>query len=269
MSLENVTWLVQSNLGSTSDTADLIQRACVEEGCQYHPLRVTPFSYSLPEDMPNIEPPFVFYGRTSLILGAYKDDYWKSGVFFNPHKFSPEQYFEHWGGKMLNSDCSLVALRDVDKLPYAPDERVFIRPNDDLKFFAGGVVTFEHLLSMKQNATDSVDEPINLSSTILVAAQKHICAEWRLFMIGTQFISGSQYLPKASSFVPQEVIDFACASASEWTPENVFVIDIAMLEDDNLRIIECNCFNGSGFYESNLNQIVRQVSLYAKLNFSH
>jgi len=215
--------------------------------------------------MPDVPGPFVFYGRTSLILGAYNDAYWKNGVFFNPEAFSPEQYLKNWGDKMLNADARMCVLKDVDSLPYVANDQIFVRPNDDLKFFTGGVMSFEQLVSMKHNATNSTDEPINLNTVVVVSSPKEITAEWRLFMIGDNLVTGSQYLPKTSSHIPAEVITFASHSAKEWSPAEVFVMDIALLSNGQLKIIECNCFNGSGFYDSDLTRIVRQVSLYVKL----
>jgi len=41
----SITWIVQDNLGSTSSTADSIKRACENEGQDYAPIQVIPFSY--------------------------------------------------------------------------------------------------------------------------------------------------------------------------------------------------------------------------------
>jgi hypothetical protein len=44
-----------------------------------------------------------------------------------------------------------------------------------------------------------------------------------------------------------------------WTPAEVFVMDIGE-SLKNLYVIECNCFNSSGFYKSDLDKIIKDVS---------
>lgn len=258
--LTNVTWIVQDNLGSTSSTAESIRLACLEEGCEYSPVQVIPFSYELPE-MPRIDNPFVMYGRTSMILGAHKDEFWKRGVFFNPDTFSPAEYVKNFGSLMLNFDMRVIRLGDVIDLDYQDEQVLFVRPNDDLKMFVGGTITYAQLLDMSNNSTDNQEEPINIHSEIVVSSAKEIDREWRLFIVCGKVATGSQYLPGVTGFVPPEVIAFAESAAKIWTPHDVFVMDIAAVNGE-LKIIECNCFNGSGFYLSDLNLLIRAASKY-------
>lgn len=262
----NVTWIVQDNLGSTSSTAESLRMACLEEGCDYSPIQVIPFSYELPE-MPQIDNPFVMYGRTSMILGAHNDEFWKRGVFFNPDTFAPSEYVKNWGELMLNSDMRVVTLGDVHNLDYQDDHKLFVRPNDDLKMFVGGIMTYGQLLEMSNNSTDNPEEPINVHSSVVLASAKEIDREWRLFVVCGKVVTGSQYLPQVVGFVPPEVTSFAESAAKIWTPHDVFVMDIAAVEGE-LKIIECNCFNGSGFYLSDLNLLVRAASKYQESTWS-
>lgn len=266
----SITWIVQDNLGSTSSTADSIKRACENEGQTYLPIQVIPFSSELPEK-PEIDGKFVLYGRTTLMLNALADDFWKHGLFFTPELFTPVCYTKHWGEMMLNYDAFVVKLRDVCEIRdeelnhMSMDSKFFIRPNDDLKLFSSGVVTLALLNEMMENATEDTSEPVNLNTEIYLSSVKNIDREWRLIMVDGKFISGSQYLPNMSPVVPHEVIELAETAASIWTPAPVFVMDIAA-DGRRLKIIECNCFNGSGFYESDLDLIIRTVSKYVELS---
>lgn len=259
----SITWVVQDNLGSTSSTAGSIQRACEMTGQNYVPIQVVPFSQALPE-MPCVEGKFVLYGRTTLILAASADEYWKDGVFFNPDTFTPKSYLDNWGEKMLNFDASLIKMRDVEQLRYPACRELFVRPNDDLKMLSGGVITFEQLCQMYDNATEDLNEPINLNTELVIASKKMINREWRLFVVDGNIVAGSQYIPDVRSFIPDEVMQFAKSAIEIWSPDSVFVMDIAE-DNENLKIIECNCFNGSGHYASNLEHIVHAVSKYMEL----
>jgi hypothetical protein len=156
----SITWIVQDNLGSSSSTAASIKRACENEGQTYLPIQVIPFSSELPEK-PEIDGKFVLYGRTTLMLNALADDFWKQGLFFTPELFTPKCYIEHWGELMLNSDAFVVKLRDVceirdSELNHMPMEsEFFVRPNDDLKFLPSGVITLGRLNEMMGCATDN------------------------------------------------------------------------------------------------------------------
>lgn len=266
----SITWIVQDNLGSTSFTADEIKKACQNEGQTYLPIQVIPFSNELPE-IPKIDGKFVLYGRTTLMLNAFANDFWKQGLFFTPELFTPECYKKHYGEMMLNCDAFVIKFRDVCEIrdgqlnPMPMESKFFVRPNDDLKLFPSGVYTLNDLNEMMNNATEDLTEPVNLNTEISISSVKNINREWRLIMVDGRFITGSQYLPQMASVVPTEVIEIAETAATIWTPAPVFVMDVA---DDggNFKIIECNCFNGSGFYKSNLDLVIRTVSKYMELS---
>lgn len=260
----SISWIVQNNLGSTSSTAESIKYACEQEGQTFVPIQVVPFSHDLP-DFPEIEGKFVLYGRTTLMLNAYHHPLWQKGLYFEPDLFTPKCYLEHWGELMLNHDAiftvlsqSVNAVKDKFK-SIQRDDMLFVRPNDDLKYFAGGMMPFSRLIDMMENSLDG--EPVNPNTELVISLPKNIDREWRLFVVDGKVVTGSQYLPSASAFVPQGVIDFAEKVVSTWSPVSIFVIDIASASN-NFKIIECNCFNGSGFYHSDLNKLVRMVSKY-------
>jgi hypothetical protein len=94
-----------------------------------------------------------------------------------------------------------------------------------------------------------------------VAEVREIDAEWRLFLVGSSVVSGSMYRPSAERSLPKELVEFAEAAAQRFRPAPVFVMDMARVEH-TWKIVECNCFNGSRFYEADVNAIVRAVSRF-------
>ena len=60
---------------------------------------------------------------------------------------------------------------------------------------------------------------------------------------------------------PQDVISFAEDRCQEYTPHDVFVMDIG-LSGDTYFIIECGCMNGAGFYKADISKIVKSVTEY-------
>jgi hypothetical protein len=96
---------------------------------------------------------------------------------------------------------------------------------------------------------------------VVVAEVQEIDAEWRLFFVGSRVAAGSMYRPSAERSLPRELVEFAEAAARRWTPAPVFVMDVARVERD-WKIVECNCFNGSRFYEADVAAIAREVSRF-------
>ena len=109
---------------------------------------------------------------------------------------------------------------------------------------------------------DMADLPVNAQSSLVYAPAKELQSEWRLFLLEGRAIGASLYSPGVSPFVPPEVIEFAESAAKLWMPVPVTVMDVAELADGTLRVIELNCFNGSGFYQADVGNIVRSISRY-------
>lgn len=80
-------------------------------------------------------------------------------------------------------------------------------------------------------------------------------------MVDGEIVSGSQYRPTGDPYLPDALLAFARQVVSLWTPAPVFVLDIARADRD-WKIVECNCFNGSGFYTADVRAVVRAVSAY-------
>src|SRR5438045_1640595 len=98
------TWIVQNNLAPTvgRNTLDVLAQEVFDAGRHVVRIQVVPFSEELPE-IPDIEPPFIFYGYSTLITNAWKSERWRSGVFFDPALFAPEQYARYYGDRCLNA----------------------------------------------------------------------------------------------------------------------------------------------------------------------
>ena len=90
-----------------------------------------------------------------------------------------------------------------------------------------------------------------------------IAHEWRLFIVNGRVSSGSHYRRyhklKEDPYIPPEVIKFAEARCWEYMPTEVFVMDIGE-SAGNLYIIEIGCFNSAGFYASDVEKIIKDIS---------
>jgi hypothetical protein len=141
------------------------------------------------------------------------------------------------------------------------DGKVFFRPNDNEKSFAGEVVHFDSF--DKWYSLANIYDPGK--SCLSVAAQvESIHSEYRVMVADQEFLTGSRYRLKGEvhldSAVPQEVSDFAVMLsriAEEKFPELPCLIcfDIGVT-DRGPKLIEISSANTSGLYESDMKAFV-------------
>jgi len=154
-----------------------------------------------------------------------------------------------------------TTLKDFSNDGYNDDELFFIRPVSDLKEFNGGVMSFKDIRSWESKINC---HNLDLGSIPIVIGEAFgISHEWRLFLVDGKVSSGSQYrtyyVLNIDENVPKNVISFAEAQAKVYSPADVFVMDIGK-SNNNLYIIEIGCFNSAGFYGSDIEKIVFDVS---------
>ncbi len=251
------TWIVQTNVEPESTSPAALRRACFAEQRPFYEVSVIPGSVTMPE-LPAMDGPVVFHGRTTLILRAFEHPKWRHGVFFDPDHFQHRAYVQAYGERMLNADAQILSWEELLKEPRAPDEFVFLKPNDDLKRFTGSILRFSECVDLYRELRQAA-RPIAPTSEVVLGKPFEIDAEWRLFVVNGEVVTGSMYRPTRDPHVPRELIDFAQEAASHWTPASVFVLDVARV-DRSWKIVECNGFNGSRFYSADLERLVRRIS---------
>ncbi|MEJ1241058.1 ATP-grasp domain-containing protein [Chryseolinea sp. T2] len=265
MTSNTIKWIVQKNLIKPSLLAEF-RAAFAELQIDFEEITVIPFSQELPEFSPaDVN---VFYGSSTLMLNAWEHPRFRNGLFFNPHDFTIENYLKRWGNKMLNSDGIIAPLGTfVEKLT---DSEVnwFLRPNGDDKSFSGMIMSTSDIRKW-YSSINSGDSPIvNSDVVVLGAPVKEIVREWRNFIVNCRVVDSSRYMLNGQKDVsredvPKEMIDFAENCAREYSPHRIFVLDVAETRA-GYKIIECNCFNGTGFYDNDVKEIVSKVTAAAK-----
>lgn len=259
----DIRWVVQTNLGK-QDT-ESIELACKNLGIEFISATAIPFSDELP-DVSN-DKSTIFYGATRWIDNIYRNNVWNPGVFFNP-----ESIFTKWNDKYgefsINYGANITTLdefqKELDTKKYKSDHLFFIRPISDQKEFAGQVISAEDMHNWVQSVqTDLSDFG---ATEIIVAEPVGIELEWRCFMVNGKVSSATQYRRwnkfKAIPGAPKEVIEFAEERAKDYSPAPVFVMDIG--KSKSLYVIEIGCFHSAGFYDADVEKIVKDISEYVR-----
>lgn len=125
-------WVIQKTVTNCSDFTGMTE-ALESLGLEYKVLRVAPFDYKGIPDV-HYDGPIIPYGGTNFIDKIRKTKNWM--VWFNDN-FQYRMGIEHYGKHMFNSDAVFMKMKDFSPSLYPASEALFIRPNLDLKEFAG------------------------------------------------------------------------------------------------------------------------------------
>lgn len=256
-----IKWIIQNNL-IKPEILQEFRDAFAELNIDFEEVRVIPFSPELPSFDPSSMN--IFYGSTTLMLNASSNEEFNTGVFYNPINFNVETYLKKWTHKMLNSDGVVLKFKKFKENMVNNKPEWFIRPNEDDKSFAGTIMTSSEVIDW-YSKIERIDNPLlNSETLIFVSEKKKILKEWRNFIVNGKVIDSSRYmfngrLDISKDDCPKEMIDFVEDCANEFSPHDIFVMDIAEIYD-GYKIIECNCFNGTGFYNHDIGKIVNSVT---------
>ena len=251
-------WLLQHNLSTDAQRQQFVDalESLKPLGATWSFIKLIPFVGDVEPDDDYTGKKVFALGSTSLIAGAAKRN-WKPGVVFNPETFRYEAWVKGFGKEnLLNGDG--VVQRFGDPLPFKVG-KMFARPCEDLKAFNGQVFEAQALMDWQKSIAEGEKSTRALqltSDTMVVIAQpKFLYREWRFFVVGGKVITGSQYRDaygrKDDANVDKDVWDYTQKMVDKWQPGDCFVLDIAAT-DAGLKVIEVNCFNGSGVYACNM-----------------
>ena len=260
-------WIVQENLWREPEYRkflDIISRS----GVNYRTIKVIPFSHEL-EPKIEYEGRRIAYGSTTLMRIAQAER-WNPGCYFN-NKFDFRYWKEAYGQHLLNNDAIVCKFKDV--LVDAPE--IFIRPCADLKQFTGRIIKHDEFEEWRENTLkmDSVSS-LTGETKVSYASKKTIYNEHRFFVVGRKVVTGSIYRlcnefvggsKGAHLSVEPQARDFAQAMVDLWSPHDVFVIDIAST-DVGYKVVEINCANAAGFYNSDVSKLVQAIHSYEGVN---
>ncbi len=256
----DIQWVVQRML---TDEADIqqIQLACEDLNVDFIEVDIIPFTGELPAFAHT--KPSIFYGSTNLMNLIYADSTLRRGLFYDASTFTMENYFRQWGQHMLNFGASVVTFRELMAMPLDGEQLLFIRPNEDSKAFAGETRRFKDIEQWYAQLYQTENTNLSPDTKIVAGEPYNIKKEWRLWIVDKKVIAASQYrdyfkLKKAKG-CPVEVTEFAEQRCQEYTPHAVFVMDVGLC-GDAYYIIECNCLNSTGFYNADIQAIVKEVT---------
>jgi len=249
------------------DVLQHIRTALELDGIGYDEVKIIPFADALPPvrypDRFN-----VFYGSATLIMNVARNRRLSGGVFYDPERFNIANYLRHWGPRMLNHDSRVTTFPAFATRLHDEDSEWFLRPNEGNKAFDGTVMRFSDIQKLAAELDIFNNPNLGPDTQIVVSSPKSITREWRHFIVNGKVISSSRYArngdPDVAGWdVPEDLLAFVEECCEIYTPHDIFVMDTAFC-NGRYAIIECNCFNCTGFYEHDIVLVVRTINEYLR-----
>lgn len=188
---------------------------------------------------------------------SYFADHFEDDVLLNPdfRIFTADEFKKYKLGIFEKFGCRDF-INDTDR------SIIFIRPNGSDKKFDGQVIDDYFLEPMidyldRSNFTD-----------VVVSTPKNIKHEYRFLIKYDYVCCGTKYI--TDGVIKSERVYFGdevgqwlqgVIETSSYRPNDLFIIDVAELQNGEYRIIETNGFSTSSLYEMDRNQVISAVEL--------
>lgn len=208
-----------------------------------------------------------FAPETKIDFKDYPEIYQKiaASIYYDIDAFDQINYMD-CGLPVVNGNCKVYAFSDVIDVVMSQD--TFVKPSRDIKYFAGLVVPAG--LSLRQavfNQGKMYDYDIPASATMMVGPiRSDIYAEYRLFVVNDNIVyavrSHLNGRVNISESVSDDITSMARSFIKHYSPHDIFTIDVAVT-NNGIEIVEFNCWNVSGFYGGELEQLFIEVDAYA------
>ena len=207
------------------------------------------------------------YGSMNLCRWLLSNRKWPKLAWYDFNRLRCQCYYAHWGPFLLQQNYGFIPLAEVHRRrdwlyqTFGRENRIFIRPDDNAKSFAGGVVERDRFEKWWELANFYRPSPDALA---VVAQPQSIDAEWRLVIARKKVVTGSQYrrngIEEISPACPPEVAAFAesVANAGVFEPHPAYVMDVCRTAQ-GYRLVEIGSICCASLYACNIEQIVAAV----------
>ena len=185
-----------------------------------------------------------------------------NGVSHSVEKFD-QAYYSKLNLPLLNDKPQILDLTNPTDLYASFSTDKFVKPSSDLKAFTAGVMdagtVLKYFIESHYYRSNYSEE------TALVHDVVEINAEYRFICIEDKVIEGSRYRHNnqlvVNNSIPQHVRDCANEYVKLYNPSDIFTMDLAETPN-GIKIVEYNCWNGSGLYAMDIPKLFSTVQEY-------
>jgi len=255
-------WLVENLLNAESFNVIKMVEALEQNGVDYKLVNTVPFEHVYLDYVEDVDPTFV-YGSTVTLKAATKIGHG------NLIRIAPKEseLLDNIGDLYMNSDMvSLPFEESTEYIESSNQEFFFVKPDTDLKSFDGTITDKERYKFFIENSmtTNNYDK----TTKICISSVKIIEKEWRVFVVGNQISTYSQYRQNRKLFKSNSIDDGAYDLARKcidiYPYSDMMVIDVALMDDSSYKVIEYNTINCSGLYDSDVKKLVSDINSHIR-----
>ena len=202
------------------------------------------------------------------------------GTFMTIQNYECYKYYGYYGNLLLNEDYMMMGLNDVlrnkEKIftyfdRYSQKKKVFIRPSDGFKSFAGQLLSYDNF-DEEFNVLIQSYGGIDMESVVLISGLQNILEEYRFVIVDGKVISGTTYFDSENvgTFNPhydkicidEDAIKFANSVVKLYQPDKAFTIDVCKtdIEGDEYKLLEIGSFNCASMYGNDYDAIVKSIN---------
>jgi hypothetical protein len=284
-----VKWLIEADV--FQDNTDKLIRVLKNKGYDHHVLKYIPFDDDLAQRCMSIYGPnecVIFYG--SLNFGRkLKKNPWYPGVYLNDKMLECSMYYPYLKQLLLHyQDYMMMPYGDLAEhkntiFKHFHEDKVFIRPNSNMKEFTGMICTKDDFFECVKLAGFYDVDPNLL---VLISGVEPLEKEWRFVIVNREPIAGSLYRDWSSpeKITPGTVTrdyvlmnshsvwegandndgrlarEVAYQAAQRYNPDRCWTVDVAKTTYGIHAVLEIGCFSCAGLYGMNLEKVVDKVS---------
>jgi len=175
-----------------------------------------------------------------------------------------QKYYSKLCLPLLNNSPLIVKIEANLDLSFNIDK--FVKPSSDMKAFNAGIMKKGTLL--KDYIQSGLYRKEYMKENVLIHDCLKIHSEFRFICIKDKVISGSQYKEsgevKVNKNIPIEILDAAEKYCRLYQPDDIYTMDLCKMDNGEIKIVEYNCWNGAGLYQSDIKKIFKSVYEYYK-----
>ena len=250
------------------ENVEKIKSILIKHDIPYALVEVIPFSREITSSEPLVGTQYLPYGSSTLTIEFQKAGW--QGQYFDPNTFKMDVCKNH-RNDLLN-DTEPLSIKDaiVFLQKQEPKSLWFTRPTEDLKSYTGQVIEAKECADWLKSAIScdsSTASQLKESTQIILSEPRNLQAEWRWFIVAGKVVDGSMYRLRGQVHQAHEddldVLAQAQSFANKWLPNACCVMDLALV-DSELKLIEFNTINSSGFYAHDIEKIIVTLWDYFK-----
>lgn len=265
------TWLIQTNMDGV-DTFPMIMEV-TSQGMHAIPIesqlgaQIDFSQYGTENDC------VICYGDIDFVRQVTREAPWIPGSWCNFRNMKCSTYYAYFGEHLLNKYYIMLPAGDLlvkwsefigALYPMASvhgNKSLFIRPDSGAKPFTGYVVRHGD-----KDKIQTLVEAVGPETLLVIAPERMITKEFRFVICDKNVVAGSMYLPTELSITSDDSpSSFRLAqtiASQDWQPDLCYTVDIAEF-DGAMYLLEINSFSCAGFYDCDIESIVRNASKVA------